>query len=338
MLGSLLYWLKPERSARDEGLGLLWLTLALLCKASAVVTPAIVLAWDVIVSRRKFTEALSRQILPGLVCLIALFLNMHAQNQIWGGSREHFEWGLPRILAVDSVLLWRYLRMLVAPFDLSVMYDIRSEGVWKRAAIASAAWLVAGWLVWRYRRTQPKLAWGCATFFLLMFPVLNVFPITTLMNDRYLYLPCLIVFAAAAAAIQAIAGKFAWSVESRSAIAAGGPAAVAAIRRRLCVGTVVAVMMAVAVASYSAMAQEYVEVWRNPVTLWSHAVARTPEMPVVRIQWALTLHDRGDSAKARAVLEDVLRGTRADEGDRLRIARLLNEWSDAPRMASAAAG
>jgi len=228
--------------------------------------------------------------------------------------------------------------MLVAPFDLSVMYDIRSDDVWKPAAIATAAWLAAGWLVWRNRQRLPKLTWGCATFFLLMFPVLNVFPITTLMNDRYLYLPCIIVFAGAAAVIQAIAGKFAWSAESRSAIAEGGPGAVAAIRRRLCVGTVVAMMMAVAVASYSAMGQDYVEVWRNPVTLWSHAVVRAPDMPVVRIQWALTLHDRGEAAEARAVLEDVLRGTRADEGDRLRIARLLNEWRDARRMASAAAG
>ncbi len=132
MLASLIYWLRPGRTGRDEALGLGWLVFALLAKASAVVTPAIVLLYDVIVSRKKWTEAISRQVLPGLFCLMALFQNMHAQNQIWGGIREHFDWGRARILAVDSVIVWRYLRMLAAPFDLSVMYDVDGSNPWRR--------------------------------------------------------------------------------------------------------------------------------------------------------------------------------------------------------------
>jgi hypothetical protein len=320
MLVSLLYWLKPDRSGRDEAIGLGWLAFALLAKASAVVVPAIVLLYDVVVQRKKFSEALAHQILPGLLCLMALFLNMHAQNQIWGGSREHFDWGRAKILAVDSVIVWRYLRMLAAPFDLSVMYDVDGSNPWPMAAIATAAWAMVTWLVWRVRHTRPEVAWAYATWWLLLFPVLNIFPITTLMNDRYLYLPCVLVFAGVGGSLEALL--------RRLVPATPWPG----IGRRVVV-TACAGALVVAVMSYAAMSMRYVQVWRNPTTLWAHALERSPGLPVVQIQWALTLHDRGETERACEVLEDVLTETRADEGDRLRIARILSEWRPA-RIAS----
>ena len=308
MLVSLIYWLRPERTARHEAFGLIWLVIALLAKASAVTVPGIVCLYDVIVLRKKWSEAIARQILPGLFCLMALFLNMHAQNQIWGGSREHFDWGRAKILAVDSVIVWRYLRMLAAPFDLSVMYDVDGTNPWPAAAVATAAWGLVTWLVWRARNTRPLIAWAYSTWWLLLFPVLNIFPITTLMNDRYLYLPCVLVFAAAAAAIEQLS---VWIRFSHTLAVASSTAIVAAVM------------------SYSAMSMQYVQAWRNPTTLWTHALTHSPELPVVQIQWALTLHDRGETERACAILEQVIAGPRADEGDRRRIARLLNEWRPA---------
>jgi hypothetical protein len=313
MLASLISWLKPDRTGRDEACGLGWLVFALLAKASAVVVPAIVLAYDLLVNRKKFSDALTRQILPGLFCLMALFLNMHAQNLIWGGSREHFDWGRPKILAVDSVIVWRYLRMLAAPFDLSVMYDVDGSNPWPAAAVATAAWALVTWLVWRVRRTRPLVAWGYATWWLLLFPVLNIFPITTLMNDRYLYLPCVLAFAGVGALVETILNGISarQSQVPRWVLTAGSG------------------VLVTAVMSYTAMSMRYVQVWRNPTTLWAHALERSPELPVVQIQWALTLHDRGETEQACQVLEDVLSGPRADHGDRLRIARILKEWRPA---------
>ncbi|HVJ67563.1 MAG TPA: hypothetical protein VM510_06240, partial [Caulifigura sp.] len=261
MLVSLIYWLRPERTARHEAFGLIWLVIALLAKASAVTVPGIVCLYDVIVLRKKWSEAIARQILPGLFCLMALFLNMHAQNQIWGGSREHFDWGRAKILAVDSVIVWRYLRMLAAPFDLSVMYDVDGTNPWPAAAVATAAWGLVTWLVWRARNTRPLIAWAYSTWWLLLFPVLNIFPITTLMNDRYLYLPCVLVFAAAAAAIEQLS---VWIRFSHTLAVASSTAIVAAVM------------------SYSAMSMQYVQAWRNPTTLWTHALSHSPELPVVQ--------------------------------------------------------
>jgi protein O-mannosyl-transferase len=316
MLVSLLYWLKAERSGRDVAMGLAWLVFALLAKASAVVVPAIVLLYDILVQRKKFSEALARQILPGLFCLMALFLNMHAQNQIWGGSREHFHWGRVKILAVDSVIVWRYLRMLAAPFDLSVMYDVDGSNPWPAAAVATAAWALVTWLAWRVRHTRPIVAWAYATWWLLLFPVLNIFPITTLMNDRYLYLPCVLAFAGVGVSLEALLRRLVTATQSPGF----GP--------RMAVTATAGVLVA-AVMSYAAMSMRYVQVWRNPTTLWAHALERSPNLPVVQIQWALTLHGRGETERACQVLEDVLSETRADEGDRLRIARILSEWRPA---------
>ncbi|QDT52100.1 hypothetical protein Pan44_01090 [Caulifigura coniformis] len=312
MLVSLIYWLRPERTGRDEAIGLGWLVFALLAKASAVVVPGIVLLYDILVHRRKWSDAMARQVLPGLVCLMALFLNMHAQNQIWGGTREHFDWGRGRILAVDSVIVWRYLRVLAAPFDLSVMYDVDGSNPWPAAAVATAAWGLVTWLVWRVRDSRPVVAWAYATWWLLLFPVLNIFPITTLMNDRYLYLPCVLVFAGVGVLVEAAL----WRILAMRSPGLG-------VRTTVAVSTG---LFAAAVMSYSAMSMRYVQAWRNPTTLWTHALVHSPELPVVRIQWALTLHDRGETQRACEVLEEVMAGSRADEGDRRRIARLLGEW------------
>ncbi len=313
MLASLLCWLKPERTGRDEAIGLLWLVIALLAKASAVVVPGIVFLYDVIVHRRKWSDAIARQILPGLFCLMAMFLNMHAQNQIWGGVREHFDWGRMKILAVDSVIVWRYLRMLAAPFDLSVMYDVDGSNPWPTAAVAAAGWALATWLVWRARHSAPVAAWAYATWWLLLFPVLNIFPITTLMNDRYLYLPCVLVFAGVGGGAEWLIGRMVSATHSPGFGARIGVSAMAAL-------------MVAGVLSYSAMSMRYVQAWQNPTTLWTHALEHSPELPVVQIQWALTLHARGETRQACEVLERVVSGPRADEGDRLRIARLLQEW------------
>jgi hypothetical protein len=52
-------------------------------------------------------------------------------------------------------------------------------------------------------------------------------------------------------------------------------------------------------------------------------------MPVVRIQWALTLYGQGRTGDACRELEHVLAAGRADPGDQQRIKRLLNEWRSA---------
>lgn len=199
ILLSLIYWLRPKRTAKDEGLGTLFLLLALLAKAIAVVVPAVVLSYDLWIRRKKFSEAAARQFLPGTMACILLLVTIASQTTAYGGLRDHLELSKLHILAVDSMILWKYAGMLLWPNQLTVLYDPPTEGIAVAATLATLGWAVVVWGAYRLRRTWPYVGWGLLTAFVFLVPVLNLVPITTLMNDRYLYLPCIPLFALAAA-------------------------------------------------------------------------------------------------------------------------------------------
>jgi hypothetical protein len=305
MLASCLCWLRTERTAQQELWGTLWLALALLAKAAAIVLPPIVLAYDLLVRRKPLAEALPRQLVPGFLCLLLLNLTMSAQTLELGGMREHLVLGKLQILAIDAIIVWKYVQLLAWPSQLSVLYDTPIRGIALQAAAALAAWTVVAIGCWRKRRDAPLAVWAVLTWFLLLAPVLNLFPITTLMNDRYLYLPCTCAFAFAAAVL----------VQAGRALAR---------RRWAC--TLTAATVFTAVVTYSLMTARHLPVWRNDRALWEHTIGCVPRLPVAQIQWADALHASGQRADAVAVLQAALAADRADDADRMRMRQRLAEW------------
>ncbi|MCP4511828.1 MAG: hypothetical protein GY826_36115, partial [Fuerstiella sp.] len=153
--------------------------------------------------------------------------------------------------------------------------------------------------------------WSAATFLLLLLPVLNFFKITTLMNDRYLYLPCITCFALLAACLQRFLTV---TTEGRGRVAisiANGA------KWMLTLG---------AVSAAFAVTTSHLPVWKNADSLWNHAMTRAPQLPVVRIQYALTLHDNGHRPEAIRILQQALLQTEPDELDRKRILRAIRSW------------
>jgi len=323
LLASLIYWLRPNRTPRDEAFGLLYYALSLLAKAVGIVMPAIVLAYDVLVRRISFGQALSRQIIPGILALWLLLVTMSAQTTEIGGVRGHLGWNKARIIAVDAAILWDYAAMLIVPRNLCVMYDPPFQEIGAVTLAALCAWLVVAWGAWHYRHRWPLGALALFAFFALLFPVLNFFPITTLMNDRYLYLPAIPFFALAAAGLERLLMRrpnaATAGVEATANYAPTGSARAAAF------GFVTA-----AVACYAAATHAHLPVWRNALSLWNDAMEQQPQLPVVRIQWAEALHEFGRDDEAVAVLQSTLAETRPDEADRRRIERKIGEWSASP--------
>ncbi|MCP4175391.1 MAG: hypothetical protein GY758_31975, partial [Fuerstiella sp.] len=142
------------------------------------------------------------QVIPGVMCLLLLFKTMASQYSVLGGVRGHMDFSIWHVIAVDTTILWRYIGLLFWPADLCVLYDPPTSGIWKTVAVAAAAWSCVAIVFWKYRTRYPVILWSAATFLLLLLPVLNFFKITTLMNDRYLYLPCITCFALLAACLQ----------------------------------------------------------------------------------------------------------------------------------------
>ena len=114
---------------------------------------------------------------------------MSAQTTMFGGVRSHMELSKAHILAVDSMILWRYVGMLAWPQDLCVLYDPPTSGIAGWVILASAGWLLVAGTVYLLRKRKPMVFLAAVSFIAFLLPVLNLFPITTLMNDRYLYLP-----------------------------------------------------------------------------------------------------------------------------------------------------
>lgn len=321
ILAHLICWLRPERTSQQEGYGLLFFALALLSKALTIVVPPIVLLYDVWVCRKKWSEAIARQFIPGLLSVWLLLTTMQAQETTLGGLRGHFDLSKAHILALDSIILWKYVGMLLCPTDLCVLYDPPTRGIALQVAVASLGWLLVAGAAWRVRRTQPLIALSAAAWLLLLLPVLNLTRITTLMNDRYLYLPLIPFFAVLVAGCVQLAERWCGAESPQSST----------VRLRLLKASVPAVLAA----WFGMLTAQHLPVWRNDVALWEHTLERLPHVPLVRIQYAWMLRHQGRTAEAIEFMESTLNQYHPDELDQVRINDTITEWRQGRRTTDA---
>ena len=311
MLWALLVRLRPEPDGKHDLWYIALLFAALMAKAHAVVLPPIVLLYDVLVRRQSPAISLPRQVIPGLQALIVLMLTMGAQNTVLGGVRQHMNLSLPHIVVVDVTILWQYIRMLFWPTGLCVMYDPPTSGIWTQVLAGSIAWAAVVYGLWQIRNTHRLWILGACSFLLLLFPMLNFFRITTLMNDRYLYLPCIIVFAMFTSVVHRVVGIAGLHAGTVLRIVT------AAVKSGFAVTILVVCLL---------LTTSHAPVWRDSRSLWTHALTEYPDMAVLRIQMAHTLYDSGDVREAIRVMSLALVECRADELDRERMLRILEEW------------
>jgi hypothetical protein len=211
-------------------------------------------------------------------------------------------------------LMFRYLAMLVVPRNLCVFYDPPYRGITPQIAASLLAWGGLTLFLWVKREKHPRLAFALATWLWLLFPVMNFFPITTLMNDRYMYLPCLVVFGVVAESLRTL-GEWLTGHEEASPFTQALPSAVTAVLSMAVVGGSLLASMS------------YLPVWRNPLTLWEHARQQTPSLPIVDIQWADALYRSGDVPGALEALEVAAKHPKLDEGNLSNIDTLRKKWS-----------
>ncbi|MFT5326114.1 MAG: hypothetical protein ACI8P0_003988 [Planctomycetaceae bacterium] len=321
ILAHLICVMRPERTAKLELWGLVFFVLAILSKALTVVVPAIVLLYDILVCRKKFSDALTRQFIPGMLSVWILLITMGAQASEMGGIRDHMALSKLHILAVDSIILWNYVAMLLCPRQLSVLYNPATTGIAVQVAVASLCWAVVGFACWKVRRSHPFVPLAAASFFLLLLPVLNLTPITTLMNDRYLYMPSIPFFALVCFGVK-------WGCERLDAFRAARSRHRSATGKQPVnggwIGIPLAATIPLVIATY-----EHLPVWQNDQTLWENTMARTPDLPLVHIQYAWMLHNSGHREAAISRLRHTLAEMTPDELDRQRIEETINDWSTA---------
>jgi predicted Zn-dependent protease len=141
--------------------------------------------------------------------------------------------------------------------------------------------------------------------------MLNFFRITTLMNDRYLYLPGIIVFAMAASVIERLLQVTESPLRDLLDLISTST--------KTAVGFVV-------IAGCAFLTQQHQPVWAGPESLWTHALSRYPDMPLLRIQYAVTLYDQGRVTEALDVMNRALKECRPDELDLERMQQFAVDW------------
>ena len=217
----------------------------------------------------------------------------------WGGSTT----GLPEpgftgerwLRASANTVV--YLRKLVWPADLAVLYPHRPGVPFGELAGAIGVLAAVTALAWRGR--WPLLV-GWLWFLGMLFPVSGVMPTGPHEQaDRYAYLPAIGIFLLAA-----------WLV----------PARFWARPRRQVVATI-----AVAGLGCGIVAWWQTGFWRNSLTLWTHAVALYPPSLVQQINYGNALSAAGRSAEAEQCFE-LVAGLRPDDPEAfINLATIRNE-------------
>ena len=317
MLASGLCWLRTDRTGKHELWGTAFLALALLAKAAAIVVPPIVIAFDLLLARKKLSESIGRQLIPTFLCVLLLGITMSAQSSYMGGVRGHMGLSKGHILAIDSMILAlrRDADCTDEPQPVVRSTDDRHSDARHLVGVRVGA---VGWLCWHWRKTRPGVAFAVVCWFCLLSPVLNFFPITTLMNDRYLYLPCVGFFAIGVTGAMQL---MAWSGCFAETSAQGGDR-----RELVMLNGLASVMVAAVVCGYALISIDRLPIWKNDQALWRQTVGQVPQLAVVQIQWADSLHESGHPEAAVASLQLALNRTQADPADRRRMRERLQKW------------
>lgn len=257
---------------------------ALLSKSITVALPAVLLVLDVYPlrrlgggrgwgTRRVWVEKIPFAVLAVLVSTRAV----QATPSSAQASLEVFGFA-PRLLISVSGLAF-YVEKTVLPIGLSPLYAYTTHIGWGTLAsvLAGAVLVTVTWSRW------PALAGAAVTYVALLFPVLGIFAAgPQAVGDRYSYLSCL-----------------GW------ALLAGGAVAWPWFGSR-----VVRVAAAVMVMVLVVLTVQQVRVWRDSVSLWSHAVALEPANRFARINLGGAYVEQGRMPEAIAQYREVLKLSR----------------------------
>lgn len=279
--------------------------LALMTKSVAVVLPLVLLCHDTCRPQAERRQRGLVALLPyvagaALVGLLTIFSQSHAM----GGGRVPYHGGSPfaTMLTMLPVLV-RYFGLLFWPLRLSAVYNPPVKTAVDGEVLAAALFL--GLLValgaWLYRHRRQEFFWF-AVIFIGLLPVMQIVPIITLMNDRYLYFPMVGVAGLAAAGLTTL-GETGW----RRTGNAGG----------------MLLLVFLALLSWSR-----VGVWHDALTLWSDAVAWDPANPTALVGLGEVYLRHGATDRAEGIFREANRACPTCRSPVVRLAAAALEKGD----------
>lgn len=222
--------------------------LAVLSKMNTMVLPAVCLAYEITSRfRLRLRDVLAS--IPMLAIGAGIAWMAVSSSSVWGTS---YHGGSAAVTwLTSSTVVFRYLRRVVLPTDLSESYTVPLRGSVLDPVVALSLLGLLALLVVFFRLVvdkRPQAFWF-AWFGITLSPMLNIVPFPTLMQDRYMYLP-LIGIVALVADVLARWGR------SRGH------------QRALAAATATIVLV------FAVMTHHRVEAWSTPISLWEDRALR----------------------------------------------------------------
>ncbi len=213
-IAAFLVWVRYSDRPTGSRMGLLLLfyLLALLCKEMAVTFPIAAVLFDMTIGRESRAPLRSRLFgyaaLFGLTVLFVLFRE-YALRHVIERETYHYFYGKGAITVAASMFqtVPVYARLLFVPVGLLYHYNgtmpfqetLLSGFALGGLVFTAAAGAAALFLM----RKLPVIAFCALFFFLALLPVMNIVPTMSLMAERFLYIPSLLVAVLAAWALSA---------------------------------------------------------------------------------------------------------------------------------------
>jgi tetratricopeptide (TPR) repeat protein len=235
------------------------LILSLLSKSVAVVFPVALLLFDHCFppgsEKIRYMDKVPYMFASAVVAMVAI-LSQTPDYTDWGagGGRTGYHGGSPFATFLTMLPVFcRYILNILYPINLSAIYD---PAIHKSVdlTVTVAFVLLAGivFLVYRLYKAEPRAAFWLMFAILALVPVSQVVPLVTLMNDRYLYFPMI-----------GVAGLCAHGLKGCGLHRFG--------RTTIIRGIAMVMLLGISTLSFLRSG-----VWCDASTLWSDAVAKSP--------------------------------------------------------------
>jgi tetratricopeptide (TPR) repeat protein len=274
-----------EGRKRAYILSVFFLLIALFAKSIAVIMPFAFLLHDYYLEQPRRGTGLFTDKIPYFAAVaVASGITMITQS-VGGGSADFFDGDIIAKFLTMLTVLTRYLQILMWPanLNLNAVYIFyiknRIDGEVAAALLLVTLLCLTGVYLWRRER---RLFFGFALFFLGLVPVAQIVPLSTLMNDRYLYFPML--------GAAWIAGGLLSRCHERYSARRLNPALIA---------------ISCLLISYVLLSYQRTHVWRNAIALWSDVVMKLPDLKDQRATLAAAYIYDGQKKKALATYEEL---------------------------------
>lgn len=283
-------------------LSLIFFACSLLAKSVAVILPAVLLLYDICVTRRRFREALADK-MPFIAIAVATgIMAVLSQSEYYGGGgKAAFHGGSPYATFLTMIPVFvTYLKLIVLPAGLSGVYATEIKTAFDSSvAVNGAILLLFAGCAWFIFRRDRKLFFWLALGVIGIVPVSQIIPLVTLINDRYLYFP--------------MAGVAPFVVIGAFTVLSG---------QKETLRNITAVVLLLISVVFGVMSGERATVWRDSFTLWSDAVRKNPGNDTAKYNLADVYLESGQLDKVKPLLEQLL----ASKPDNARFHELLGHY------------